>query len=440
MKTFIKLLLSLSILCCNCSLWAQKDNRPDCIKNTIIWDFSKTGSDQLDEPCCLKKGKNVKIHIININRNAYEISINKQLKSYHTTRPEILDIEKMKTDAAVASKVSGNAHQGIKDRKGVNPDPIDNLTTAIQELQKYLACATCFNDILNSNVGHQQAEKDRDACMQQNLGKSYSKADIGANMSMAFNNIKIAHGNLPPLPAGASVEDKVDLAKLETSYTALMTNSNSLKAINDITTLYEQVSNPRNYSFFTTIPLESASELVLDLEAKPKQGLNLQPEKLPLVYAIKGVKISFSPSLFFNHFPGAKTYTLKDYKLNNQATDSITIHSSFDDKSLIPSIGALVHVSFGGCSDLDFAISAGISTQVETGSMRWHLGNSFILGKKRRFVLSTGISLGQGINELDEKYETDKPYPTAVLKDQNLLKPTAHLGWFLGISYNIPIK
>lgn len=408
-------------------------NCPPCrTQQEIIWDF-QTG--KITEPCCLQKGINLPIKVVGINRTLYGIVINEKFRTFDVQIPSILNFakEQQQVQQNIATATAQNqGNRSIGDSsdslpKITNTPPqqaADSLAQLLLNSKKIIDCGACLEAILQKDIGYATAQDQLALCTE---GKTE------AQVRAALTNIQ------------QSIQQEQNFILIESSNpivlqqlsTALKSTDIS-KAIEDIMTLYTKITNPKTFEFYTILPIQEAYELNLELKVTSKTETTVAPPPVNLTYAIRGIKISISPGLFVNYFPGARTYYKEDFQLNNLPTDSVTLQSSFDDNSLLPSIGALIHVSFLGCKNHDIAISTGASTHLSSGDMRWHIGTSLLLGKQRRFVLSAGLSLGQNIQELNQSYQLNTPYPTAALEDKTITQEVAHIGAYLGVFYNIP--
>lgn len=397
------------ILLINSQAFSQKQEHSakDNTSKGIVWDFS-TG--KITEPCCIAKGKNIPIKIINVNRNIFDVVIDPQFLKFSSEPLEILDFEKMKANVSRAQAQLADRRSSFDENAQAKAlGDLNNLGTALNNFEKVINCGQCLSHILNQNLSFIEAKAAKVKCTESlGLDEYISKRTLGSRYLQIIQT------------------EVLDFELAE--------------AIQNIELIYDKISDSKTFEVSTTVPIQEAYQLALKLSVTPKKKEEQHGEERNLVYPINGIKISFSPGFFINHFPGAQNYYLKDYQLNGNPTDSVTIKSTFDDKSLIPSIGALIHVSFFGCSDVDFALSAGASTRLETGSMRWHLGTSLLLGKQKRFVLSVGATLGQGISELNQSYEIDRPYQKSTIQNQTITSDVPHVGWFIGFSYNLPAK
>lgn len=405
---------------------------PSKIEQEIIWDF-QTG--EITEPCCLQKGIRLPIRVININRNLYGIVINEKFRTFDVQLPGILNFAKEQQQvqqniASATTQDQGNTSTG--DSSDSTPSvtnataeqATDSLAQLLLNSKKIIDCGACLEAILQKDIGYATAQNQLASCTE---GKT--ETQVRAALTKIQQSI-LQEQNFILLESS----NPLVLQQLSTALKA----TDISKAIEDIMTLYTKISNPKTFEFYTILPIKEAYELDLELKVTSKTETTMAPPPVNLTYAIRGIKISISPGLFVNYFPGARTYHKEDFQLNNLPTDSVTIQSTFDDNSLLPSIGALIHVSFLGCKNHDIAISTGASTHLSSGDMRWHIGTSLLLGKQRRFVLSAGLTIGQNIQELNQSYQLKAPYPTAALEDKTITQEVAHIGCYLGVFYNIP--
>ncbi|MFK7799464.1 MAG: hypothetical protein AB8E82_18580, partial [Aureispira sp.] len=416
------LLVVLAFMGLQHSAWSQK----------IEWDFqTEPPSDKLP---CVKKGDHLLINITNINRTLFDITIDKEFKKFDATLPEILNFEQAKqvlqTETAssmVDNTIAANGiTRGGTDSLEQEEQARKSLIMLLISSQKIIDCGLCLEEALKNSSTHDIAQKRKEMCLQ-NKPITTVRSELDASYQAILRGEAFVRSNTKDLATVKHLNEAIKAVDLQ-------------KAIEDIITLYYTISDPKTFEFSTTLPIEEAYRLDLKLNITPKEGVNKDGAVLPLHLPIKGVKISVSPGLFFNYFPSAKTTYLEDYQSNGVATDSVLIRTAFDNKSLIPSAGALIHVSFFGCKSIDLAVSAGASTRIESGEMRWHLGGSVILGKARRLVLSVGATLGTSVQELNPNYTLERPYLRADLQDKTIHQEVPQIGAFLGITYNLPIK
>lgn len=426
------LLVVLALMGLQNSAWSQKD-KSKCTKMKdsspeIIWDFS-TG--KLTEPCCIKKGQNLPIIITNVNRTLFDITIGKEFKKFDATLPDILNFEQVKqvlqaetASSMVDQTVSASAFtNATTDSLQKEEQAKNSLIAVLISSQKIIDCGICLEEALKNSSTYEVAQERKKMCLQ---GKSINavRSKLDSSYQAILQNESFVRTNSKDLTTVKHLNEAVDAADLQ-------------KAIEDIVTLYYTLSDPKTFEFSTTLPIEEAYELVLNLDVSPKKGVNKDGDSRPLHLPIKGLKLSISPGFFVNYFPGAELYYPADHPTS---PDSVFIRTAFDPQTLTPSTGALIHVSFLGCKNLDWAISTGASFLVESTQMRWHLGGSMLLGKQRRLVISLGASLGTGIPSLHPSYSKDRAYSKANLEGKTLLQKTPQLGAFLGITYNLPIK
>lgn len=401
----------------------DEEKCPPCrTQQEIIWDF-QTG--KITEPRCLQKGTNVPIKIRGINRTLYNVVIDDKFKTFDLELPGVLDFEKKQQEAQQNIAASNSVASVMKlDKNGDQKKATDALAQFLLNSKKVIDCGACLQAILQKDIGYDKAQEQLNICTG---GKS--EDSLRVHLKRLYKNIEEVQTSIM-----LNSDDPFLIQQLNTA----LNSTDISKAIEDIMTLYTKITSQKTFEYTTTLPIKEAYELDLELKAISKPNTKVTSSSVNLTYAIKGIKISISPGLFVNYFPGARTCYKEDFELNGMPTDSVVIRSTFDDNSLLPSIGALIHVSFFGCKDHDFALSAGVSTHFTTGDMRWHIGTSWLIGKQRRFVLSAGLSIGQNIQEIDQQYQLDTPYPKAALEGKAITQEVAHVGGYLGVFYNIP--
>lgn len=197
--------------------------------------------------------------------------------------------------------------------------------------------------------------------------------------------------------------------------------------------------NIRNFTYETELFTAKKDEIIYKITTAAEKPL---PCNLPQTRTItvkgrtyNGWRFDFSTGVFLNtgnaDFQGAGF----SYKKIND--DSSTIRRTDAGKSILLSVGGLLHLYYLQDGFIKPGISIGVSSSSGFDILNLHGGLSIILGDKQRFIISAGLTLRES-KVLDREYQLNQPYKTALLPDTppvTTIFPKA--GGFFSLTYNI---
>lgn len=197
--------------------------------------------------------------------------------------------------------------------------------------------------------------------------------------------------------------------------------------------------NIRNFTYETEVFTAKKDEIIFKITTAAEKPLpcNLPQTRIITVRGrtYNGFRLDFSTGLFLNtgnaDFQGAGF----SYKKIND--DSSIIRRVDGGKSLLLSVGGLLHLYYMQDAFIQPGISVGVSTSSGFETLNFHGGFSLIMGQKQRFIVSAGLTLRES-KVLDREYQLNTMYKTDYLPDEPPVTtrfPKA--GGFFSLTYNI---
>lgn len=197
--------------------------------------------------------------------------------------------------------------------------------------------------------------------------------------------------------------------------------------------------NVHNFSYSTEVFTAKKDEIIFKITAAAEKPLscNLPQTRIITVKGrtYQGWRLDFSTGVFLNmgnsDFKGAGF----SYKKIND--DSSMIRRIDGGKSILLSVGGLLHLYYLQDAFIKPGISIGVSSSSGFDILNLHAGLSIILGDKQRFIISGGLTLRES-KMLDREYQLNKMYKTDYLPDEppvTTVFPKA--GGFFSLTYNI---
>jgi hypothetical protein len=198
--------------------------------------------------------------------------------------------------------------------------------------------------------------------------------------------------------------------------------------------------------------VKNADELTIGLKIIPKDGSNatLKVDSMEIPVTIYGgFKVDVSPGIFYTSLNSAR-YTLRSDSMmvpGSTGADSVTDRY----KTIIQEKGKNSNVVFGTLmnfysrwgKDVNVALNIGAGVTLEAKPQVRYLGGvSVLLGRINRLALSGGFVFGK-VDGLSNRYNNDTN-GNGYLKVNNSetelqTRPELKSGWYLGVSYNIPL-
>jgi hypothetical protein len=231
------------------------------------------------------------------------------------------------------------------------------------------------------------------------------------------------------------------------SLKAVVTKANEsvteLKEFRDDNKIHDLVNNYNmiNYSNFTYLsdPVKVKSdEVKFDIKITSDKPIPCNTQSMTCIsetYKTKGgCKLDFSTGVFINW--GNQDFLGRElqYKPVNDSVE--TIQSKDGGKRVLLSVGALMHIYYRSCGNVNFALSPGLSTTSAFDGLNFHLGGSVIFGGENRFVITGGVVLRES-KILDKNYKLDTQYIIKSLPDSPpTIKVFPTCGWFFSLTYN----
>lgn len=147
-----------------------------------------------------------------------------------------------------------------------------------------------------------------------------------------------------------------------------------------------------------------------------------------------GWKVDFSTGIFFN--AGNQDFLGRELQYKTAPDSTVSIQSKDGGNRILLSIGALMHIYVRSGTNLNFAISPGLSTTTSFDGLNFHLGGSLLYGKEDRLVVTLGVTIREA-KILDMNYTLDKPYQKTELPEAPpTIKVFPKFGGFLSLTYN----
>lgn len=148
----------------------------------------------------------------------------------------------------------------------------------------------------------------------------------------------------------------------------------------------------------------------------------------------KGFKLDFSTGFVFN---GLQT---QNYKLLALDTDNVVIREEENGLSFNTGIALLAHAYQRSRNVANYAITTGLSFNLNNQNLNYILGGSILLGDDQRFIFSAGVTAGK-VKELVRYYNVDEAISNTILLPSAEVPVVEKLkaSWFFSITYNLGI-
>lgn len=216
--------------------------------------------------------------------------------------------------------------------------------------------------------------------------------------------------------------------------------------VNPVTSVYKIFIGIKVAPYIYQIPqLDNADEVLVNMSIKPKanSGATRKVDSLVIdLHVFGGFKVDFSPGFFYNSFSSPQYSLRADSTVTTTATGKDTTTRRYKtivtEKKKGYEMGFASYMHFytrtGDWFNVSGTIGAGLTID-DKPMVRYLLGGSMIFGRNARISLNGGYSIGQ-VNQLSNQYQNMQ----APLSDTGpaTVKTWAH-GYFIGISYNIPL-
>jgi len=433
---------------------------------TYTIDFNKIDSSLSTIPTFVKGGKIVTIRIININKDLFTTSITPGSVSYNTTIPEALSLSSIALPGgfmaarmvrSTPTKPAGTCTDDIntlKEERGKLKDFIDAFNLASEKINRIIL----FNNQLLTV--QKTCGKDFASEIQPEINR-FADAAIGSHANVAtdlprefkaaVDSAKAQYGliqttltNIDTLIHHTSCAENtlVDITDREKEVLGVVTdNYNKILTFEEedqgtqIATLYQSF-NIGNYSISVTDTARKADKIFFDVSITPKNWVPCNPINRNFSLQMKVIrwKVDFSTGVFAN-IGG------KNFRGNSYFIDSDTKIASLkkNDVTVIPSIGALMHVYRRSGRTVDWGAEVGASITSDLKYSNFHGGLCFMINADNeiwnRIAFSAGFTL-RYVDELSSNYHVGDTVDKNLTIDQ-LEVGKYRLGGYFGLTYNL---
>ncbi len=197
--------------------------------------------------------------------------------------------------------------------------------------------------------------------------------------------------------------------------------------------------NSGNFTYLTDSLDVESDEIKLSIKIEANKPLTCKGyDKLVIeeTYRTKGgIKIDFSSGVFFNF--GSDDFLGRDIYYKNLSDTEARIESKDGGGRALLSIGALMHIYKRSGTNFNWGISPGLSTTTAFDGLNFHLGPTFLFGKKERIVITAGITFREA-EILDKSYSYNTTYLKSELPESPpTIKVFPISGGFLSVTYNL---
>ncbi|MGV3465064.1 MAG: hypothetical protein ACO1OT_07210, partial [Heyndrickxia sp.] len=212
----------------------------------------------------------------------------------------------------------------------------------------------------------------------------------------------------------------------------------------DVEYLFNELSNPNNFKV-TSPPVQMDGDLVrFSVNIIPTPSKTLGAYKNPVVFNFEvptkgGLKVDFSvgPIISFGKNARDEKFFLKE---GVNKLDTVILRQRDNNNAISPSIGALMHFyprtgKYNGWGGL-FGVGAGFQT-IEDIDLSIFAGLSYVIGKKQKLMLNTGVSYLRVDRLKDVEFVVDKEYSVNKIALANVTEKVFKPSFFLSISYNL---
>ena len=433
-------------------------------------------------------GKEVSVKVININKDLYDVTINGTKTSNNTEVPSVLSLASLLLPAeipsvnshseSVSSVIKANGIIRMSAIVDINPIPTncsgflqheqtiikqegDNLKIAAERIDKiiqfynYLGrlqqlCGFSSDSIISAkNITAQNIFGSTDT----SIIRSYINNTI-QNVIVSYQAIQIAMDQIDSLnyhsACPQSEKDKMKLLLYTEREKSAITSLDELyKKIQDLNTNDEAsviikrfISiNASNYTVTSeTIKAKQADRIQFTVSIKPKSWVpcDAVEKNFKVTYKVNGgIKVDFSSGIFGNfgnnNFHGNTYYLDSLYEIRQLKTSP---------KSIIPSIGGLLHIYYRTGTDVNAGVAAGASLTTDLKITNFHAGVSLMLNVDNeilnRLVLTGGLTW-RYVKDLSTNYATGNSVDKNLTIDQ-LETGKYKQGGFVAFTWNLTKK
>jgi len=200
---------------------------------------------------------------------------------------------------------------------------------------------------------------------------------------------------------------------------------------------YELI-NEANFTYYSDSLYVSGDELKLSVKVSPVKALPCSKFTGLVVeetYRTKGGwKVDFSTGVLMNG--GSDEFSGNEFSYRALTDSTASIQRRDGGSKLLLSVGAFLHIYKRSGSNINVAISPGLSTTTAFDGLMFHLGGSALFGKRERLVLTMGATARE-VEVLDHYFQEGRSYPVADLPNSPpMVKVFPRIGWFVSLTYN----
>ena len=199
-----------------------------------------------------------------------------------------------------------------------------------------------------------------------------------------------------------------------------------------------RIINENNFTYQTDTLRVSADEVTLSIRINPAKELVCNGRNELIInetYRTKGGwKVDFSTGLFLNS--GSADFLGNEFQYQSETDSTAYIQRKDGGSRCLLSVGAFMHIYKRSGTNVNIAISPGLSTTTSFDGLNFHLAGSAIFGKQERLVVSAGATARE-VKVLDRNYQEDVSYlRTDLPGTPPTVKVFPRFGWFIALSYN----
>ncbi len=380
------------------------------------------------------KNDNFTFSIININTFKYDVFIDNKLVNYNLEKP---DYFKLLSDTAKNKIIADNFVSPTLDIVKISIPEISDLKSLIELYLKYIQVEAFYKSLLDlarSDISTQQLIFLKKGLFYQFVDKQYTsilQSEIDLNIipciGKYYASLSTVILNSEPKILKIDPSHKLDIERIITHTKEI----NNKGILSNLIKLYAEI-NDETFTVSSFIKRPDSDEVIINLSAKPNSIYNKNGKEINIEIPILvegDFKIDYSTGLFVSNLVDKSFVNQPIYNLDSVVGYKLV--KEFE-KNFSYGIASYMHCyyRFNTVFNVGLSLGIGIDQNTQTKILP---GFSIFLGRKNRFILNSGFSIGKakGISKI---LYTDHIYTNKI--DIGYSEPY-DIGWHVGLSYNI---
>lgn len=368
------------------------------------------------------KNQNFTFVIKNINTFKYKILINNETTSNNVETPNFIKTSIFNNPAVSEEKETLTKNFDFLEDKDKAPKTGQELYILFSKLQLVEKFYASLEQLVKSDLPPQSIIRYKKIHYYEFMGAYPSNDTMAPTRIINFYNTQM--NNVSKYALEISNSGTVD------SILTKIKNIETSKIIYRLAALYNTI-NDETFTIRRFIAKPDADELKISIVAKNKDENKKEDDiKIEIPFWIQGgIKIDFSTGIFFSSLVNREYINQPNY-IQDSLVGYYLIPS--DKHPLAYGLSAYIHTYIRSGRSVNMSLSLGLGIDQNT-QFKVMPGLSLILGKKERFIISGGASIGK-IKDIAFSTSSNQLFRQKI---EPIYTESYKMGWYLGISYNL---